>query len=281
MKHTKLFLIVTALVVVLSSSMAYADGAKIGMLSLARATAEDFTKTVAANKSKLVLWELRDDKPTAPDEYRFYDNFNAMLLALNTGEISGLFLTRPVAEYLIAQNPALKVFGVTGMSVQLGYAFGFMNNEKGQELLAKFNEALSVIKNTGRLDELRAKYITNPGATEPEVVSFASLSGKETVKVAVTGDLPPLDYTTADGKAAGFNTAILAEIGKYLSMNIEVVQVDTAARVPALTSGRVDVVFWFSLFLSPNSINADLTSDVLVSAPYYTNDGMVFVVGKK
>ena len=280
MKHKSLFLFVTALVV-LSSCAAYADGAKIGMLSLARTTAEDFTKTVAANKAKIVLWELRDDKPDAPDEYRFYDNFNAMLLALEAGEISGLFLTRPVAEYIIAQNSALKVSGVTGMAVQLGYAFGFMNNDKGQALCTKFNEALSVIKNTGRLDELKAKYLVNPGTKDPDTVSFAAFSGKETVKVAVTGDLPPLDYMTADGKAAGFNTAILAEIGKYLGVNIEVVQADTAARVPALTSGRVDVVFWFSVFLSPNSRQADLTSDVVVSAPYYTNDGMIFVVGKK
>lgn len=280
MKNKALLFIVTALVV-LSSCAAYADGAKIGMLSLARVTAEDFTKGVAANKSKLVLWELRDDKPNAPDEYRFYDNFNSMLLALEAGEISGLYLTRPVAEYLIAQNSALRVFGVTGMSVQLGYAFGFMNNEKGQALLAKFNEALSVIKNTGRLDELREKYITNPGTKDPDTVSFAAFSDKETYKVAVTGDLPPLDYMTADGKAAGFNTAILAEIGKYLGVNIEVVQVDSAARVPALTSGRVDVVFWFSLFLSPNSTQIDFTSDVIVSTPYYTNDGMIFVVGKK
>ena len=127
MKSKALLFIVTALVV-LSSCAAYADGAKIGMLSLARVTAEDFTKGVAANKSKFVLWELRDDKPNAPDEYRFYDNFNSMLLALDAGEVSGVFLTRPVAEYLLAQNSALKVSGISGMAVQLGYAFGFLNN---------------------------------------------------------------------------------------------------------------------------------------------------------
>ncbi len=272
---------VSVLVVVLSSYCAYADGAKIGMLSLAKVTAEDFTKAVAANKSKLVLWELRADNPNAPDEYRFYDNFNAMLLALEAGQISGLFLTRPVAEYLIAQSPNLRVSGASAMAVEMGYAFGFMNDGKGQALRARFNEALSDIKKTGKLDELRAKYLVNPGAKTPEVVNFATFADAETVKVAVTGDLPPLDYVTADGKAAGFNTAILAEIGRYLGVNIELVQVDTAARVPALMSERTDVVFWFSVILSANSTQNDFTSDVVVSAPYYTNDGMIFVVGKK
>ena len=48
----------------------------------------------------------------------------------------------------------------------------------------------------------------------------------------------------ADGKAAGFNTAMLAEIGKKLHRNIELVNVDSAARATALTSKNVDVMFW-------------------------------------
>ena len=279
MKHRSLFLILTALVVVMSSCAAYADGAKLGMLSLAKVTAEDFSKAVPDNK-KLVLWEVNENKSDALDVFRFYDNFSAMLLALGAGEIDGLLLTRPVAEYITAQNPALKVFSVTGMAVNLGYSFGFMNDEKGKSLCEKFNEALRLIKQVGRLDKLHAKYLVNPGAKEPEIVKFASFPDGETIRVAVTGDLPPLDYIRADGKAAGFNTALLAEIGKHLGCNIEIIQVDSAARVPALTSGRVDVVFWFSMVLSAGMEQPDLTSDVIVSDSYYATD-LVFKVGKK
>lgn len=74
-------------------------------------------------------------------------------------------------------------------------------------------------------------------------VPFDSFDG-ETVTVAVTGCLPPMDYVAADGTPAGFNTAILAEIGRRLQVNIKLVQVDSAARALALSSGMVDVVFW-------------------------------------
>ena len=73
---------------------------------------------------------------------------------------------------------------------------------------------------------------------------------------------------------------MLAEIGKHLGCNIEIIQVDSAARVPALTSGRVDVVFWFSMVLSAGMEQPDLTSDVIVSDSYYATD-LVFKVGKK
>lgn len=60
----------------------------------------------------------------------------------------------------------------------------------------------------------------------------------------MTGALPPMDYVSADGSFAGFNTAILAEIGKRLERNIELVQVDSLGRALALAQGNVDVVFW-------------------------------------
>lgn len=277
MKHVKIFLLVTALVV-LSSSIVYADGAKVGILSLAKMTAEDFSKAAAVVATKFVLWEVNENKGDAPQSFRYYDNMSAMLLALEAGEIDEIMLTRPVAEYLTAQNPSLKVSAVTGMAANLGYSFGFLKGERGEALREKFNEALSIIKQDGMMDKLHAKYLVNAGAKAPEVVKFPSFPDGETIKVAVTGDLPPLDYTAADGKAAGYNTAILAEIGKHLGCNMEILQVDSAARVPALTSGRADVVFWFNVTSSGEQ--ADLTSDVIISAPYYASD-LLFKVRKK
>ena len=282
MQHKKFFLIILSALIVFSSCCAYAEDVRVGMISQARTTAEDYSRLMADARN-FVLWEVGTTKTGLHDEFRFYDNLAAMLLALQAGEINGMFLTRPVAEYLTAQNSNLKISAVIGLPVELGYAFGFMNDEKGKSLCNKFNEALTVIKQVGRLDKLNAKYIVNPGKQEPEIVKFATFQDGDTIRVAVTGDLPPLDYITADGKAAGFNTALLAEIGKHLGCNIEIMQVDSAARVPALTSGRADVVFWFSMWAFKGSFaerQPDLTSDIIVSAPYYTTD-LLFKAGNK
>ena len=70
------------------------------------------------------------------------------------------------------------------------------------------------------------------------------IDGAETIKVAVTGALPPMDYVVADGTPAGFNTAVLAEIANRTGKNIEIVVVDSLGRAAALASGTVDAVFW-------------------------------------
>lgn len=79
---------------------------------------------------------------------------------------------------------------------------------------------------------------------EPETIAMPAIEGAETVKVAVTGCLPPMDYVAPDGTPAGYNTAVLAEISTRMNKNIELVQVDSLGRAAALASGAVDAVFW-------------------------------------
>ncbi len=98
------------------------------------------------------------------------------------------------------------------------------------------------MKEDGTLDALIGKYITD-AASDPEPAEFTKTDG-ETIRVAITGELPPMDYVAPDGTPAGFNTALLAELGRRLNRNIELLQVDSSGRAAALASGTVDLVFW-------------------------------------
>ena len=124
----------------------------------------------------------------------------------------------------------------------------------------------------GTLDELAAEYIDGVIAGEdPEAVAFPAFEGAETVTVAVTGDLPPMDYVDDAGSAAGFNTAVLAEIGQRLEINIELVQVDSGARTLALASGRADAAFWVkSTAADPDAEGLDIPEGTVTSESYYT-----------
>ena len=147
----------------------------------------------------------------------------------------------------------------------MALAFGF---RKDNAVLAeKFNRALRMIDEDWTLAELQGVYIYNNGITRP--VKFATFEGAETVKVAVTGDLPPIDYVDEAGKPAGFNTALLAELGRRMHVNIELVNIDAGARVAALTSGRADVVFWFETAQGV-MWNYDAADGVLLSDPYFS-----------
>ena len=191
------------------------------------------------------------------DKVVYYDTLDALLMALNAGDIDSIEIFQSVARYLCATNDNLRM-GVTYVTdkplntfaelVQGGVNgndFAFLMMEVNTDLRDAFNAAIADMKADGTLDSLVETYIDGVIAgDEPEAIEIAKIDGAQTVRVAVTGSLPPMDYVAPDGTPAGFNTAVLSEIGNRTGMNIELVQVDSLGRAAALASNTVDVVFW-------------------------------------
>ena len=187
----------------------------------------------------------------------YYDTLDALLMALNAGDIDSIEIIQSVARYLRATNDNLRMsisydadkpLNTFAEMVQTGVNgndFAFLMMENNAALRDEFNDAIADMKADGTLETLVGIYIDGVIAgDEPEVIELPRIDGTQTVRVAVTGSLPPMDYVAADGTPAGFNTAVLAEIGNRIGKNIELVQVDSLGRAAALASGTVDAVFW-------------------------------------
>ncbi len=122
--------------------------------------------------------------------------------------------------------------------------FAFMFMEDNEALRDEFDTALASITDE-EMKKLIQDHITAAiDGDEISPIQMPVIEDAETVKVAVTGALPPMDYVAADGSPAGFNTALLAEISSRMGKNIELVVVDSVGRAAALASGTVDAVFW-------------------------------------
>ncbi len=187
----------------------------------------------------------------------FCDTLDSLLMALNAGDVDSLAIYQSVARYLCATNDNLcmpirydldKERNTFAELVQNGIGgndFAFLMMESNAALRDEFNTAIAAMKSDGTLDRLAKEQIddlVNGGEIKP--IALPHFDGAETVKIAVTGALPPMDYVAADGTPAGFNTAVLAEIGQRTGKNIVLVVVDSLGRAAALASGAVDAVFW-------------------------------------
>ena len=208
---------------------------------------------------------------------RFYDSLLSMQMALTARKIDELVLPEAVATYLLANNSAYEVqFSLNMMPSTISFGFKAGNDSLRKE----FNAAIEAMKKDGTLARLERDYIKDFGAEEPEQVKFTEFKGAKTIKAAVTGDLPPIDFIGADGRPAGYNTAILAEIGKRLKRNIRLISVDAGGRSAALASERADVVFWYrnteGIKTPPKAkvkgFMKDSVSGVILSVPYYEWD---------
>ncbi|MBR2775349.1 MAG: transporter substrate-binding domain-containing protein [Selenomonadaceae bacterium] len=201
-------------------------------------------------------------------ELNFYDNFNSMQMALSAGNINSIQTYGSVAKYMTANNTDYKID--EGQTVSLVDDFCCAMREDDVDLRNAFNAAIEAMKADGTLDALIDKYVTHFNEN-PIAVEIVHIDGAETIRVGITGDLPMLDFVLADGKPVGFNTAVLAEISKRIGKNIELVQIESAARAAALTSGHVDVVFWVVVPADDSNRPKDFDKPegVAVTDPYY------------
>ena len=203
-------------------------------------------------------------------EMTYYDNFTSMQMALSSKNIDEVQTYKSVANYMTAQNSQFEM--KKEQTVSLIDSFCCAMREEDVNLKNEFDSAITAMKSDGSLDNLIKTYITELDG-EPPAVEITNINGAETIKVGVTGDLPPLDLVLANGKPAGFNTAVLSEISKRINKNIELIQIDSAARAAALTSKQVDVVFWV-VVPQDDKRPADMDKPVGVSVttPYYQDE---------
>ena len=208
-----------------------------------------------------------------PTKHIFFDNMTSMLAALQSEQINKMSTYYCVGKYLLAQD-ANKYQIVTEGIPKLSDSFCCAMLEKNSALKKEFDDAILKLTADGTLAKLVKMYITEADLKNLPTVELPHLDGAPTIKVAVTGDVPPLDYINADGTPAGFNTALLAEISKLIGKNFELVNVDSGARANILSSGEVDVVFWAAIPLDDTIVPVDFDKPegVILTEPYFSDE---------
>ena len=201
-------------------------------------------------------------------EWKQYSSLTAMVMDLDAGNVEYLLVPSSVANYLKAQDDSLTIApGGAGVPTEIRMAV--RSEDTGLHQLLQ--EGIQTLKEDRSLDTLIETYITNVSVNTS---GENPQNGEETYVVGVTGDLPPLDYVAADGTPAGFNVALMNAIAEKKNVSFTFVQVDADARLSALSSERIDVIFWYGNVQGYESEREDL----LITDEYYTDN--VFYVTK-
>ena len=232
----------------------------------------NITETLLDNYFEKAAARMPQTSRMYAPKHIFFHNMSTMIAALKSGQIDALSTYRNVSKYLTASNPYLKI--VTEGVPKVSDSFCCAMRESDVELRENFNRAIDSMKADGTLDKLVAEYITDVKLDNIPAVEMPHFDGAQTIKVAVTGDLPPLDLILPDGQPAGFNTALLAAVSEKIGTNFELIDVDSGARAVALTSKQVDVIFWVAVpqnsTLAPP--DCDTPTGVILTNPYFTDE---------
>lgn len=99
------------------------------------------------------------------------------------------------------------------------------------------------------------------------------IKAKGKLVVGIQGDNPPWGFVTSGGKQDGFDADMGTLFAKELGVDVEFVPLEVNNRIPALTSGRVDVLF-ATMAMLPDRAKA-----VQFSKPYNAN--AIVLIGPK
>ena len=241
------------------------SGDKIGALTPIGMSEEDvkrWTENVATAEGKPAGY-------VNPHTIIFFDDVYTMVAALKSKQIDRFAVCRCVGTYIVAQDDELKLIDKNHKPI-LGCAMAMLKEANAQ--VEEINAAIESMKEDGTLDKLIKENITDLGGNAPDAKPIDVIEGAPTIKVAVTGDLPPMDFVLPDGTPAGFNVAFLNELSKRINKNFELVKIDANARSAALSSGQVDALFWVVGTYDHDgkalSYPLDKMEGVTVSVPY-------------
>lgn len=240
---------------------------KIGILTHLNSTEESLGE---------ILTNIESETSGAYPVHRpkFFDSLKLMQLGIESGTVEEISLYKSVADYIVATNDKFEIVRHDALN-KIEYLFCFAVRKNDSQLKADLDKVIDEMKADGSLDKLINDYITNVDKGQaPPAIEITTVDGAEKIKVGVTGDLPPLDFVLPDNTAAGFNTALLAEVAKRLGKNIELVQIESGARATALSSNIIDVVFWAVVPFGNDKIPADIDKPegIELSTPYFKDN---------
>ena len=203
----------------------------------------------------------------------FFDNLSLMQSGLDAGKVDEISTYDCVADYLLANSDKYEPVEDDWIN-GLADNFCFAVRKEDAALKADLDKVIKEMKADGSLEKLVNDYVKNVEKGQaPPKVEIPKFEGADTIKVGVTGDLPPLDLILPDNSPAGFNTALLAEVAKRLNKNIELVQIDSGARAAALSADQIDVVFWAIVPVGSHMPdNIDKPEGVDLSEPYFQDE---------
>ena len=95
--------------------------------------------------------------------------------------------------------------------------------------------------------------------------SLATIKSRGKLLIGIQGDNPPWGFVNTSGAADGFDAEIGKAFAKFLGVEAEFVPLAVVNRIPALTTGRVDILF-ATMAMLPERAKA-----VQFSKPYVAN----------
>ena len=167
---------------------------------------------------------------------KMFDLSADMILSLETGKIDVAMFDLSASNVILKNRPELGLLCDDVLTMPLGVGF----NKNNHQLRDDFNKFLKAIKDNGVYDEMHKRWFKD----DPEKAVMPKINyqspGKELVAAVSVDDLPYVSYS--NGTYVGFDVEMIQRFAEWGGYNMEIIIIDFPALVPALSTGKVDLI---------------------------------------
>ena len=182
-----------------------------------------------------------------PDsEYLLMDGYPECIAALLAGKVDGYLGDEVALKAVVAEQPEISY--IPEYLSYNEYNFAFRKDDPASDALrAELNTWLSQSWTDGTMQEIDSIWFGTDEARK--VVELPGSTGENgTIRVVTTSTDMPFSYIK-DGKNVGYDIDVVARFCRARGYGLELVDVDFAARIPTLQSGKAD--FTTSMNVTP------------------------------
>ena len=220
--------------------------------NLAQLDGKEFAVPTGTAADKLVLSRF----PNARFKY-----FNSVLdasLAVKAGKADVAAYDEPILKNIAAKNPGLTV--LPGMVTNDNYGFAVGMEKK--ELKNAIDQVLNDVRKNGTYDSMLKRWLPKSGNPEKMPV-ISSAGSKGVLRLGTAAVTEPFAFVDGSHAIVGFDIELAGYVAQKLDMKLEIVNMDFGALIPALISGKVDMI------AACITITEERAKKVLFSEPYY------------
>ncbi len=190
-----------------------------------------------------------------------FQYFNSVLdacMAVHAGRADAAAYDEPILRNIAAKIPGLKV--LDGMITVDEY--GFAVRLEDVELKEAMDAVIGEINENGVYEEMHARWLPAQGAPAPMPV-FTPVDSTEVLRFGTAAVTEPFSFVDGSREVVGLDIELAHLIAQRLGKRLVVVNMDFGGMIPALASGRVDMIG------ACITITEERAQRVLFSVPYY------------
>lgn len=196
-------------------------------------------KTVAAKVGTESATFLEKNQEKYGYTIKNFDDATGLYQALQNGEADAIFDDYPVLGYAVTNGQKIKLVG----KKETGSSYGFaVKKGKNPELIEKFNAGLKDLKESGKYDQIIAKYIStgteDSSDDNTEMKQIKPL--KDSYMIASDSTFAPFEFQNSDGEYQGIDVDLMTRIAELQGFNITFKFIGFSSAVQAVESGQAD-----------------------------------------